>query len=88
MRDLVSKVDEILLHEWDPIGVRNHPEAWDEYSSYAPGLLRFAMRGNIDVVADQLYKLKHEHMGLSYENRALDRTIAQRLVDLASQLDH
>lgn len=87
MRDYISRVDEILLHEWDPIGVCDYPEAWDEYSSYAPGLLRFAMRGNIDVVADQLYKIKHEHMGLSHENRALDRAVAQKLVDLASQID-
>lgn len=87
MRDFISRVDEILLHEWDPIGVCDIPEACDEYSSYAPGLLGFAMRGNVDVVANQLHRIANEHMGLSRDNRTLDRLVAQKLVDLASQID-
>lgn len=27
----------ILMTAWDPIGVGDAPEAWDEYDSYAPG---------------------------------------------------
>ena len=87
MRDLISKVDEILLQEWDPIGVKGNPEAWDEYSSYAPGLLRYAMRGNIEVVADQLHRITKECMGLSRTDRARDIKVAQMLVGLASQVD-
>ncbi|BFG78654.1 hypothetical protein PTKU46_66870 [Paraburkholderia terrae] len=26
----------ILLHEWDPIGISDSPEAEDEYDSYVP----------------------------------------------------
>jgi hypothetical protein len=84
MRDLVGKVDEILLHEWDPVGVRDNPRAWDEYSSYAPGLLRFAMRGDVEAVADRLHRIKHELMGLRREDRALDRAVARKIVDLAA----
>ena len=28
----------ILMTAWDPIGVGDAPEAWDEYESYAPGV--------------------------------------------------
>ena len=28
------KVESVLLHDWDPIGVANAPEAQDEYRSY------------------------------------------------------
>lgn len=87
MRDLISRVDEVLLHEWDPIGVSDTPEAWDEYSSYAPGLLRYAMGGNVEVVADQLHRITNEQMGLPGSDRARDLQIAQKLVDLASHVD-
>jgi hypothetical protein len=84
MRDLVSKVDRILLHDWDPIGVCEHLDAWDEYSSYAPFVLRIAMRGNVESVFDYLHRLKHEHMGLSHVDIAHDRSIAIKIFDVAS----
>jgi hypothetical protein len=85
MRDLISAVDEVLFHEWDPIGVNETPEAYDEYSSYAPGLLRYAMRGDPEVVADQLGRISSETMGLRVGNRQRDLVIAQKLIDIASQ---
>ncbi|HEX2071903.1 MAG TPA: hypothetical protein VHF90_09690 [Thermoleophilaceae bacterium] len=30
----------ILMTAWDPIGVGDAPEAWDEYESYAHGVVR------------------------------------------------
>ena len=85
MRDLISAVDEVLFHEWDPIGVNETLEAFDEYSSYAPGLLRCAMSGDPEVVADQLGWISSETMGLSDGNRQRDLMIAQKLIDIASQ---
>lgn len=85
MRDLISRVDEILLHEWDPIGVKDTPDAWDEYSSYAPGLLRYAMGGNAEEVADQLHRITHKTMGLCGNNREHHLKIAQKLIAIASQ---
>jgi len=87
MRDFISRTDKILFEEWDPIGINNFPEASDEYSSYAPGLLRIAMRGNVNTVADQLHQISSVHMGLSGNSRLNDLVIAQKLVDLASQFD-
>ncbi|MDQ2731900.1 MAG: hypothetical protein M3Y56_09595 [Armatimonadota bacterium] len=37
MQDYIAQV---LLQEWDPIGVREYPEAQDEYDSYVEGVLR------------------------------------------------
>lgn len=87
MRELISRVDQILLEDWDPIGVNGIPEASDEYSSYAPGLLRIAMRGNPESVADQLRFISSEQMGLGGESREHDMKIAQKLIDLAYELD-
>jgi hypothetical protein len=33
-RENRAKIREILMHEWDPIGVRDAPEAQDEYDAY------------------------------------------------------
>jgi hypothetical protein len=33
-REHRAKVREVLMREWDPIGVRDAPEAQDEYDSY------------------------------------------------------
>ena len=85
MRDLISAVDEVLLNEWDPIGVNGNLDCYDEYSSYARGLLRYAMRGDPEVVADQLGRISSETMGLRVGDRQRDLMIAQKLIDIASQ---
>ena len=35
-RTLHQKVKNILMQDWDPIGVQAIPEAQDEYDSYVP----------------------------------------------------
>lgn len=85
MRDLISAVDEVLFHEWDPIGINSCSDAMGEYSSYAPGLLRHAMGGDPEVVADQLGRISSETMGLSGGGRQRDLAIAQKFIDIASQ---
>lgn len=83
-RELVSRVDDLLLSEWDPIGVNTFEGAFDEYSSYAPGLTRVAMRGNAGAVADQLSRLRTQSMGLR-SNMTADRVFAERLVAVVAE---
>lgn len=42
---LIRKIDEILLQFWDPIGVKDAPEAADEYTSYARTIVRMLSEG-------------------------------------------
>jgi hypothetical protein len=37
-----ESIREILLRDWDPIGVNDVPEAQDEYDSYVGGVYRLA----------------------------------------------
>jgi hypothetical protein len=83
-RSLVSRVDEVLHQDWDPIGVRGFEGAFDEYSSYAPAIARYALRGNTGVVADHLARLRFESMGLR-PNPTADHLIADRLVAIAAE---
>lgn len=61
-------IRKILLTEWDPIGVSDIPEAQDEYDAYADTV--FGMLANqtasVDAIAQYLFKIATEHMGLSY----------------------
>ena len=38
----------VLLHDWDPIGVQNVPEAHDEYDSYVSGIYQLLASGASD----------------------------------------
>lgn len=85
LRSLITQVDEILFNEWDPIGINSCDSAFDEYSTYAPKLLRLAMRGNLNAVVDQLNFLSVEHMGLHQPDREHTLRIAQKLIDVGSR---
>lgn len=47
-RALIAAVDAVLWTVWDPIGVNDAEEAQDEYSSYAPGIVRLLDSGASD----------------------------------------
>src|SRR5437867_11803711 len=44
-REIESQIAEILLHDWDPIGVADEPQARDEYDSYIGGVYRLLASG-------------------------------------------
>ncbi len=81
-----ARVRQILLHDWDPIGVQDIDQASDEYDGYADQV--YAMltdeSATVDKIAAYLYKIAAEHMGLG-RNRHLAETcksVAETLVAL------
>ena len=77
----------VLLEVWDPIGVRDVPQAQDEYDCCIPGLLRLlAGGGTDDQLAEFLWKQGTEHMGLSLEKPQMYPTVAAlRLVRITQR---
>ena len=62
---LQAAIREILLKEWDPIGVNDIPEAQDEYDSYVGGVEGLLLRGaSVDEIAAHLARIEGEQMGL------------------------
>jgi len=61
-------IRKILLADWDPIGVSDIPEAADEYDAYADTVFSMLVNQNasVDDVAQYLFKVATERMGLSY----------------------
>ena len=55
----------VLLDVWDPIGVRNAPNAQDEYDCCLYPVFRLLTTGATDEqIADWLFRQADEHMGL------------------------
>jgi hypothetical protein len=60
------QIDAILLHDWDPIGVANYPQAQDEYRNYVRGVYDVAVQTrSAQAVAEHLAEIARERMGLS-----------------------
>ncbi|MEO8376546.1 MAG: hypothetical protein ABI579_02660 [Candidatus Sumerlaeota bacterium] len=83
--DVVKK---ILIDEWDPIGVNQHPEAQDEYDSYAPGLSKYLLNDPQWIeIFNYLWEIETERMGLQ-GHRQHTEEIAKRLLMIASELSN
>ena len=75
-------VRRLLMHHWDPIGVRQMPEAANEYDAYVGVVGRMLHEGATgDEVERYLRGIREDHMGLgpSADGEARDREVADRL---------
>jgi hypothetical protein len=66
-RENRRRVGQILLEHWDPIGVRDIPEASDEYDSYVGEVYVMLMdhRASEAAINAYLFSTATGHMGLS-----------------------
>ena len=61
-----ENIRQVLLHDWDPIGVQDAPEAQDEYDGYVGGVYRLLTSGASEKqVIDHLWHIETDAMGLS-----------------------
>jgi hypothetical protein len=85
---LLEAVQQTLLLEWDPIGVRQHLRCRDEYDSYAPTICRYLREGADHFrLAAHLEHLQRSSMGLTRINAAKNLHVAQHLLELLRQTD-
>lgn len=74
-------IREVLLREWDPIGVVDEPEAQDEHDVYFHEihgmLIRHEPRHKL---IDHLWWIETEHMGL-FGNLTRTQAVADRLIE-------
>lgn len=81
--ELLLRVDEVLHYLWDPIGISGVPQARDEYSTYAGGVLSLLKRGaKASDVADYLGKVRRENMEIGPSQHSLSELeVAEVLID-------
>lgn len=84
-RRLCAIIRETQLHDWDPIGVQEIPEAQDEYDSYVGSVFTLLdRRSSAAEVFEYLCKLETVHMGLTGD-RAKTQRVARTLAALTEQ---
>ena len=81
---LHQKIRDILLNEWDPIGVRSIAEANDEYDGYVPTIYKMIIsRKPAYEIFEYLLWLEGTHMGLTVD-RPRTLFIAEKLGSLGT----
>ncbi|HKF51514.1 MAG TPA: hypothetical protein VKB26_04325 [Candidatus Acidoferrales bacterium] len=75
---ITSEIRLVLLDIWDPIGVKDEPNAQDEYDCCLGGLFRLlTTHGTDDQIAEYLLQQETEHMGLgAVRKEAMYPTVA------------
>jgi hypothetical protein len=80
--EIQNRIREVLLNEWDPIGVRGEPGAQDEYDSYVGGIYRLLVSGASESqIIERLYDIEAVSMGLPGDREYL-KGVAEKLLKL------
>jgi hypothetical protein len=64
--DLTKQIRNILLRDWDPVGIGDNPNLRNEYDSYLPELIRIlkTFPVNEEAILAYLQKIEADRMGL------------------------
>jgi hypothetical protein len=86
--ELVDQIREILLHDWDPIGIGDIAEAKDEYDLYIQELQTMIERhAGIDEIAGYLSWIEIQRMGFSNPHDLKISDAARKLAKLRNDGD-
>jgi len=86
-KQIQDQIRSILMRDWDPIGVGEIPEAWDEYDGYIGGIYRLLYsRASVEEVALHLHEIVIGPIGLSSEGVKDHLEVARKLCILDVRL--
>ena len=86
-REIQKAIRQVLLHDWDPIGVSDVAQAQDEYDSYVGGIYRLLASGAAPLgLAEHLAGIENGLMGIKGSPDLL-MPIAQKLSQIDVRLD-
>ena len=78
-KEFLRRVNEVVHYLWDPIGVREVPEARNEYDSYSGIIFRkLVERTEKEKIKEYMISIQSETMGMEVgpaEENQIDRTI-------------
>lgn len=90
-REHRARVRQILLHDWDPIGIQDISEASDEYDRYADRAYVMLMdeKATAETIATYLQVIAAEHMGLGHSQQGDERSrqVAEKLIALRPEFE-
>jgi len=75
-RRIGAAIRYVLMDVWDPIGVKNEPNAQDEYDGYLGGVYKLLVSGVSDEqIQDHLWRIVTERMGLRAKKSDMAKTV-------------
>jgi len=88
-REIQKAIGQILRREWDPIGVRDEPQAQDEYDRYVGGVYRLLASGATpQAVAEHLADVESGLMGFDHPSGRDLVPVAEKLCSLDVRIEH
>lgn len=83
--DLQKKINQVLLKEWDPIGIGDDPQAQNEYNSYVFPVLDLLISENSEQnLFKFLWWVETDYMGLPGDE-SHTKAIVKRLISLIDE---
>ena len=83
---LFVAVQEVLLREWDPIGIKTNEQCNGEYDSYVRTVCRMLRQGVEEYrLTKQLTRFQSDSMGIAVVDEDLNRRVAKKLIDLLEE---
>ncbi|HEY1732730.1 MAG TPA: hypothetical protein VGG15_13325 [Terriglobales bacterium] len=75
-RRIRGEIRRVLIEVWDPIGVKDEPNAQDEYDCCLAALYEFLLTAASDETIEKyLRRTVTDHMGLNADQAAITETI-------------
>jgi hypothetical protein len=84
-------IHDVLINDWDPIGVNDAAEAQDEYDDYVPVIFRLIREGARDEdIAKHLEHIARDWIGLSRNpaREACNLQVVRRLREVLAWLNN
>ena len=79
-RQVQESIGQVLMLDWDPIGLSDMPEAQGEYDAYVGGVYRLLASGaSEDEIIEHLYKIELDTIGMPAADRECLRDVARKL---------
>ncbi len=63
-KEIQRAIGEVLLRNWDPLGVKDEPQAQDEYDAYVGGVYHLIASGaTAKQIAEHLVRVETDRLG-------------------------
>jgi hypothetical protein len=87
-REIQRSIAQVLLRNWDPIGVANEPEAQSEYDAYVGGVYRLIASGaTARGLAEHLARIEADQLGFQDTDPRMLIPLAHKLLQLNVRLE-
>jgi len=85
--DIQQAIADVLLKNWDPIGIKDVPQARDEYDAYVGGVYRLLASGaTAKQIAEHLVRIETEQIGFADTDPKMLIPLAEKLLRLDVRL--